>query len=100
MSLVLVLRAELADRAVLDPNIETSEGFAPPVFGFALPSPDGRLNWRALLAESGALVASQYDPIAFLDNTRTDTQVTSAYPSLPLLQLPRFFTQLHNKIVL
>lgn len=41
-------------------------------------SADGKLDWRALLAESGAMVAARYDPVAYLDNTRTDTQVRSA----------------------
>ena len=36
---------------------------------------DGKLNWDALLAESGTRVASQYHTVAYLDNTRTGTQV-------------------------
>ena len=47
-----------------------------PPFGLLPPVPAGQnFDWAALLTECGALVAEQYDLIAFLDNKRTNTQV-------------------------
>ncbi len=48
---------------------------AGPPFGLLPPAPAGQhFDWPALLAECGTLVAERFDPIAFLDSKRTDTQ--------------------------